>query len=360
MRRRSFFIAIVSWALFAQAVSFADVVVLKNGRTLEGEILDGDSTGVIVRTKIGKVRLERGEITSLKKKELPGDFFGSKAAEDARSVPKPLISSGPETPLKAEGYGKAASLSYNLSISAELKQLRNGDAMLVKYNTNLPIGSVLYLSLRSGSRILAVRKQTVEGSSFAIRLGPFDGKRFNPGGYMVEVSFLSSRQESEEIKKRMSGVDDMVATAEIRVGSAGEAEELAARRKAELRSELKELTAIYTEMNKAYASQKRDFNRDVWDLSCSDWKGRIEKIKDFDAAYRKKMLVLDYSAEENNKMLAAETLGRLALRYTEDLYKSHGLDFKLPPSPDNRDTVALNRAMGGVFDNIRGFMEELQ
>ena len=361
MKRLLFFIYVLSAAILAQSVSYADVVALKNGRSLEGEIQEESGNIIVIRTKIGKVKLERKVIASIEKKELPGDFYNEETAEKAQPKaepqPRPLISADPGIPLKAEGYGEASADKFKLSVSAELKRLSNGDAVLVKYKTNLPPKTVLYLVVKSLGQELVTRKQTVKSQSFATRFGPFEEKKFAPGLYTVQVSCMISSQESEEVKKQLGKIDDIVAAAELRVGSPEGSEQVTGERRKQLIAELKELERIYNEMNAGYISQKKEFDREKWDSLSAGWKDHLKKIKDDDADYRARMIVMDYAGQENIKMMELYALQRMLLVYTEDLYKSNNLSFTIPPSPDDRKADELNKIVQELFVNMKNFIE---
>jgi len=268
------------------------------------------------------------------------------------------IGAGRNTELKAEGYGRAASSKYELSVTAQAKRLTNGDAVLVKYKTNLPRMTVLYMSVRSLDQVFVTRKQTVEGPEFAIRFGPFDNKKFSPGIYVVEVSCIPERQESAAVKQELSGADKLTASAELRIGDQEDFEITTGKRKAALTAELKELESLYSALNDEYDAQKKEFNKARWDAFSSDLLSRVKKIGDLDADYRSKMLVMDYAAQENIKMMIVDTLGKLWIRYTERLCKDNGVEFSAPPSPDNRPADMLNRVMQELLVNSRAFIEQ--
>ncbi|MDD5072319.1 MAG: hypothetical protein PHX64_04405 [Candidatus Omnitrophica bacterium] len=351
MKKAIYFISLIFALSLACRASFADTVTLNNGRSLEGEILEENGETMTLRTKIGKVIFKRADVASEERMELPEGFFGARAEEKRRVTVNPV-------PLKAEGYGAANSGKFNLNVSAEMKSSYNGDAILVKYKTNLPQKTVLFLQVRTLNQVIVTRKHAVEGQSFAIRFGPFKEKRFSPGIYVIEVSCITSRQESEEIKKKLEGVGDIVATAEIRVGSPDEAEGATGKRRKELVAELKELDSLYNKLSLEYGSQKKKFNKERWESFTNDFEGAIEKIKDADLAYRKVAIVMDYPAQENAKISIADILRKLRIRYAEELYKANNLEFKVPPSDDSRGAEALDVNTKSLLASARSFIEK--
>ena len=64
-------LAVVILALFCAAPLFADVVHLKNGRTLEGEILSEAGTKVLLKTRFGEVTIEKADIASIDRRPTP-------------------------------------------------------------------------------------------------------------------------------------------------------------------------------------------------------------------------------------------------------------------------------------------------
>ena len=355
MKRGPVFIYLLSFTFLAVfstcAVSSADMVMLKNGRSLEGEILEENGATMALRTKIGKVVFKRADVASEERRELPEGFFGAKAEE------KPKVTVNP-VPLKAEGYGEANSGKFNLNVSAEMRRIYNGDAILVKYKTNLPQKTVLFLRVRALNQVIVTRKHAVEGPSFAIRFGPFEEKRFAPGIYLVEVSCIASRQESEEIKKKLEGVGDIVAAAEIRVGSPEEAEGATGKHRKELVAELNEMDSLYNKLSLEYESQKKKFDKEKWESFTNDFEGAIQKIKEADQEYRKVAIVMDYPAQENAKISIADILKKLRIRYAETLYKANNLEFKVPPSDDSRGAAALDVNTKSLLASARTFIEK--
>ena len=75
MKRGPVFIYLLSFTFLAVfstcAVSSADMVMLKNGRSLEGEILEENGATMALRTKIGKVVFKRADVASEERRELP-------------------------------------------------------------------------------------------------------------------------------------------------------------------------------------------------------------------------------------------------------------------------------------------------
>jgi hypothetical protein len=214
------------------------------------------------------------------------------------------------------------------------------------------------MSVRSLDQVMITRKQTVEAPEFATRFGPFDNKRFSPGIYVVEVSCIPERQESEAVRKELFGADKLVASAELRIGPQEDYEVTTGKRKAALVAELKELESLYTALNDEYATQKKGFDKARWDAFSADLQQRVKKIADLDADYRLKMLVMDYAAQENIKMMIVDTLGKLWIRYAERLCKDNGVSFSAPPSPDNRPADMLNRVMQELLMNSGSFIEQ--
>lgn len=60
-------------SLLAAAAARADVVVLKDGRTVEGAIVERSSTALTVRQRLGEVRLELSQVASVTEQDDPWD-----------------------------------------------------------------------------------------------------------------------------------------------------------------------------------------------------------------------------------------------------------------------------------------------
>lgn len=342
MRSVSVLILLSFFVLVEYTQVYSDVVHLKNGRLIEGEVIEETDNAVNLRTKIGKVIFQRNELESIERKELPLDFFESLQP----TVKKKELTQPTEKKSGVEGYSEIKPPKFNLNINAEFKRLLEGDAILVNGTTNLPPKAVLYLIFKTQTQqTLAVRKLFVEGATFSDRIGPFGNKRVSPGVYIVEASFSPERQESEKIKDMLASAQEIIATSEITIGSLAEAEEKVNKRKAELASQIKELEYLYDELNRQYQMQKKKFNEGSWNTWSLRWRPQLGAIKSSNEDYRNKTLVLDYPVQENVLNEVIYDLELLWNRYATELFKMNNLAFEIPPSNDTRDPESLKKVI---------------
>lgn len=337
MRRSRIFIALFFFLSIGRAqLLYGDVVHLKNGGEIEGEIIEGRDDTVSFKTKIGQVTFRRDGIISLEKKELPPNFFEEETEE---KMPQP-----DETAPKAEGYKNMGPQRFNLNVEAKLKKRLDGDAIFINGTTNLPPKTVLYFTVKTPSQIIAVFKKSVKSPSFSSQVGPFGDKGIPPGSYIVEAIFSPETQESEKIQEMLAGTKEIVATSSIIVGAPEETEEKISRRRAELILQLKELDRLYNELNCEYETQK-DFNETRWNTWLLKWQPQLETMKTLNENYQNKTLVLDFPLQENALNEIICDLELLRNRYIAELFKKNKLSFKAPPSNDTRGPDLLRKTI---------------
>ncbi|MDP3786796.1 MAG: hypothetical protein Q8R05_04510 [Candidatus Omnitrophota bacterium] len=335
--KRSFILILINFfILIVYTQVYADVVLLKNGRQIEGEIIEETDNAVRLKIKIGEVTLQQDQILSIEKKELSPDFF------EVELPPKPKPT---KVELKAEGYQTVTALKFNLNIEAEFRRSFDGDTVLISGTTNLPPKSVLYLSLKTPSQTVAVRKLFVENSTFSDRIGPFGNKRIPPGRYIVEATFSPERQESEGAKRILAETEEIRTATDLSIGSVHEIEERTNKRKSELAPQFSELKRLYDELNIEYEAQKKNFNEGGWNTWSLKWQSQLGAIKSSNEDYRNKMLALDFPEQENALNEVIYDLNLLWNRYAAELFKRNNLTFDVPPSNDTRNSDSLKKAI---------------
>ncbi len=337
MRRSRIFIALLlSLSMGCAQLLYGDIIHLKNGRAIEGEIMEERDDTVSFKTKIGQVTFRRDGIISLEKKELPPDFF-EEETEEKMSQPN-------ETAPKAEGYKNVGPQRFNLNVEAKLKKRLDGDAILISGTTNFPPKTVLYLIVKTPSQIIAVFKKSVKSPSFSSQVGPFGDKGIPPGSYIVEAVFSPEKQENEKMREILADTKEMVATSGIIVGTPEEIEDRISNRRAELASQLKELDRLYNELSREYEAQK-DFNEARWNTWLLKWQSQLETIKSLNESHKGKAIVLDFSLQENVMHEIICDLELLKNRYIAELFKKNKLSFKTLSSNDTRDPDLLKKAI---------------
>lgn len=352
MRSISILISLSFFVLLEYTQVYGDVVHLKNGRLIEGEVIEETDNAVNLRTKIGKVVFQRNELESIEKRELPADFFESLQPR----IKKKELTQPTEKKSGAEGYSEIKPPKFNLNINAEFKRLLEGDAILVNGTTNLPQKAVLYLIFKNHSQTITVRKEIIEGASFSVTIGPFGDKRIPPGSYIIEALFSPERQETERIKEMLADAKEIIATSNITVGSLDEAQNKATKRKSELAAQLKELENLFDELDDRYLTQKNNFNEGSWNAWSLKWQSRLNSIKSSFGDYRNKTLVLDFPAQENVLEEIIYDLELLWNRYTAELFKMNKLSFNVPLSNDNRNPDFLKKIIQERLETSKEFL----
>ena len=75
------FVCRASLLLALSTPSFADVITLKDGRILEGEILQDDDKVLKIKVKNGALTIDRKDVVSIEKKSAPAQEYKERLAK---------------------------------------------------------------------------------------------------------------------------------------------------------------------------------------------------------------------------------------------------------------------------------------
>ena len=167
---------------------FADVIHLKNGRTVEGEMIEKTDTNVEVRLKSLTVKFDVKDIQSVEKKEIPNNFFVKEDSTRSDNLKVEGYSAPPENP------------SYKLVTKATYRKIENKEMVEVEGDINLPEKSTIYVALKKDNNIIDSVQIAVSGNKFIAYLGPF-AIPLSAGDYKVETSYL----QPEKAKSAKAG-----------------------------------------------------------------------------------------------------------------------------------------------------------
>lgn len=278
-RRSSVFIgALLLTAFFSFLLScghlYADVVRLKNGRALEGEVLEKTDKSVVIKTKVAKVTVDTRNISSIEEKALPEDFFakktskakeGKKTAKEAETVQEEEKTSKPLLALEAKYF-------KNQNTSAEFVD--------VEGTTCLPDKALIYIFLKRLDSYIVTGKAVVKDGRFSMTFGPFE-KQIPSGNYNVDADFILEKQSEEVLKQVQKDKDNkklelIHSSCPLTVEKPGTGE---AEVKAELESVVFELKALYNELDKVYHAHKAKFDARAWDEWSGIWVSRVRAEK---------------------------------------------------------------------------------
>jgi len=165
----------------------ADVIYLRNGRTLEGEILGQTETYLEVRLKAVKAKFNIDDVEAIEKKDLPEGFF-KEAKVDIKEPQK-----------QAEGYSPPPKPSYAIKLKARYRDEFNREVIDIEAKTNLPEGILVNVYFKRSDDVIASLRTPVKNGKFFARLGPFESK-LSSGKYTVEAESASGPDTKEAVK----------------------------------------------------------------------------------------------------------------------------------------------------------------
>ena len=186
--------------ILASAPAFADVIHLKNGRAVEGEIVEQTDSYVEVRLKTLTAKFDLKDVQSVEKKELPGNFFVSEVSTRYDK-------------LKAEGYSEMDNSPYKIMTKATYDKFK--DLVEIEGDIDLPEKATLYVALKKDNNIVDSLQTAVTGNKFAVRFGPF----VNPlaaGDYKVETVYLQP-EKTKSVKAGQAGKEVLKAVCKVTV-----------------------------------------------------------------------------------------------------------------------------------------------
>lgn len=286
---RIFLIALM--AFFVATSSRADTVVLQNGRTLEGRILEQTDDYVEIKLGSGKMRLGRKDIRSFEIKE-PAEGYSivdiglkPKEIEDEAAAPKPFVT---DIKLKAE-FTKGKVFVSGTSI----------------YPNNTP----LRVYFMQGESVIMVKESRVKRGEFYVAFGPFE-KEIMAGNYAVRAEAITGDEKvySEPFA--------------ITIGTVERVKVDETRAKEYLADVAKEAGGLYEELNKAYENNKASNDELEWRDWSKKWVSKVnaagKRLEENSGAY----LISLHPVSQRRLQFCFHQLPLLLRAYTIDLNSS--------------------------------------
>lgn len=180
---------------FLPARSFADLIYLKNGRILEGEVV-GQTDGyrqegyIEVRLRSAKVRLNMSEVESIEKKPIETSV---QAEGYSDSEPAPAQKTEQKTEQKPAQKPEEKP-SYKITVSAVYNNDFEKEIIIVYGKTNLPDKSPVNVKLKTKDGLVGSCQTLVKKKQFNIGFGPFKQK-LDPASYSIEAEYKSAEGE---------------------------------------------------------------------------------------------------------------------------------------------------------------------
>lgn len=224
----------------AVASTRADTVVLQNGRTLEGRILEQTDDYIEIKLGSGKMKLGKKDIRSFEIRE---------PAEGYSAVDLPDIEVIPEEAARAPKPAAA-----DIKLKAEFTRGK----VFVSGTSSYPNNTPLRVYFMQGESVVMVKESRVKRGEFYIAFGPFE-KEIMAGKYSVrvEAEIDGSKAYSEPFA--------------LVIGSGERIKVDETREKQYLQDTAQEVAGLYEELNKAYDKAKASYDERKWKEWSQGW-----------------------------------------------------------------------------------------
>lgn len=251
-------ISLVALMVFlVPASSRADIIVLQNGRTLEGEILEQTGDYLEIKLGSGKMRLNRKDIKSFEIKE-PAEGYSTVELPDLEVIPE------------------EAEINKPASADVKLKAEFMRNKVLVSGTSSYPNNTPLRVYFMQGESIVMVKESRVKRGEFYVAFGPFK-KEIMAGKYTVraEASVGGGKVYSEPFA--------------VTIGTVERAKADETRAREYLADVAKEADGLYKELNRSYENFRTSNDGPGWKDWSKKWASKVsaaeKRFKDDSGAY---------------------------------------------------------------------------
>lgn len=331
--------------LIDAGASYADLVHLKNGRVLEGEVTEQTDSYLEIKLKVAKAKFPNGEIESVEKKELPEGFFGTEEEKVKPAVSQKKSARGKKT-AQAEGYSEPEKLIYSISMKAsyekENKKDKQEEKIYAKADTNLPEGESVKVNLKRKNFVIESKYVNVKYGGFFATFGPFD-KSLMPGIYTVEAEFPPGAEKREGWAVR-----------EVGVGSDKDIKAWEERAKSEMTQAIMELQGLSLSLYNNYQLNKERFDKKKWYDWSENWHSQLEVLQRTFNGFSKGYVVYLYPEAQQNILISAQNLKRLYDAYATEVEDSIRVSKQIVDIKEHAEKVnSLIHAYGRSFSSAQ-------
>ena len=242
----------------------ADEIYLKNGRMMQGEIIEESDGEVILRMKLGKTVVPRKDIVSMEKKDLPEDYFGLPDEKPERSSATP----GEKT--------QDNKVPYDFKITASYEPQADNVRVTVSGEATLPNGATIEIFIKRRERFITSGRTSVFGNRISMDFR-FSKRRFFPAVYTVSAIFIPERQ-SPDVRKILQSnfafgprVKTVEASCPLYAGRIREIIEAEVEAKCEVGTAMAKLEMMQSELSAKFTAAKKNFKAREWDKWSYTW-----------------------------------------------------------------------------------------
>ncbi|MDD5007937.1 MAG: hypothetical protein PHC68_05960 [Syntrophorhabdaceae bacterium] len=312
----------------------ADEILLKNGRTIQGDVISSNGSLLEVRTNLGTVSLRQEDVESVLESELPADFFQRKEEKDP----------GPEeaAPVKLQ-YSSvpAGGSSLALDICADYAGDRN--LINVEGKTVFPDGSLIGVFVKGAGGLMLSGRCMVNKGTFDISFQTV-GMHISKGNYSAEAVFIPDNQQPAVLEKMDKGASLTSATCTFSVGDEKEISESEKAARAALAPLAKELEGLYADLNDVVKIGLHVIDVDAQSVWSDRWRSRLKTLKRRIAEFNgsKCGSAVYYPYAQKSIADTADSLTGLYNMYFRDSQRSDSAQF-----------ANLNRECGNIITRIK-------
>ncbi|MDD5310494.1 MAG: hypothetical protein PHX64_01915 [Candidatus Omnitrophica bacterium] len=234
--KKAFILLTIAIVISMPVSSRADTITLQNGRTLNGQIIGQPDDYIEIKLGSGKMKLSRKDIKSFEIKE-PAEGY-----------------SNPDSKETAPGRTNAPATLSNINLKAEYAKSK----IRITGKADLPRGTKLTLNFKRQDKVLITKRITVRSGDFFTLIEPFE-RQLSPGKYAIEA-----RAEADN-KEIAAGSCDLV------VGSVSQVSEREKSDKQRLTETADRVQSLYNDLNTAYETNKKNFDKKKWDEWSASW-----------------------------------------------------------------------------------------
>lgn len=241
----------------------ADVVYLKDGRAVEGKIIERTSAYLKIKLKVVEAKYEAKDISRVEIAELPKGFF----KEDR--TPKKAT-----TALRAEGYSKPEASLYGMNLEARYETLKGKGIVTVAGGADLPDNALIYVILKRLGNTITCKQVFLKDRRFCVSTEPFD-KKFLAGEYTVEAEFDPRRVMSKKTRR----LKNARASCSLSIGTPEEMLSDEKRIMADINSNILKLEKLYGDLNEAYEENRKSYDPKTWKKWEESWLPREKALE---------------------------------------------------------------------------------
>ncbi len=229
----------VCLAFCAVSSTRADTVVLQNGRTLEGRILEQTDDYIEIKLGSGKMKLGKKDIKSFEIRE-PAEGYSTVDLPDIEVIPEEAAAQKPA--------------AADIKLKAEFTKGK----VFVSGTSSYPNNTPLRVYFMQGESVVMVKESRVKRGEFYIAFGPFE-KEIMAGKYSVraEAAIDGSKTYSEPFA--------------LVIGSGERVKVDETRERQYLQDKAQEVSGLYEELNKAYDNAKASYDERKWKEWSQGW-----------------------------------------------------------------------------------------